>query len=320
MLLLWLLVVPAAAVSPGLHRHVLPRPVLPLHPVSSLAPFTLSLARIDVSRVHAEAPGSCGVRATASRRRSPVMMGVKWLDQLNSALAARNVGAVGAVGALLLGAYRLLVPALTRIGRFLFQRTDAFAQTAATMGLATKTDMNNLNASIKADMNSLTASIKADMNSLTASIKADMNSLNASMSSRLDEIVALLAPITPVLAELGVRALVDDCAGAKLHVLSCTAVADSTIVRLRLDGIDGGLKLAGERYGLMTYSDGATLNFAMISVVDRSTLKTVCAWHVLEQCADELGAAHAGTVVRAFERVASSSAGDEWELTLVGGT
>jgi hypothetical protein len=226
------------------------------------------------------------------------MMGVKWLDQLNLALAARNVGAVGAVGALLLGAYRLLVPALTRIGRFLFQRTDAFAQTAATMGLATKTDMNNLN----------------------ASIKADMNSLNASMSSRLDKIVALLAPITPVLAELGVRALVDDCAGAKLHVLSCTAVADSTIVRLRLDGIDGGLKLAGERYGLMTYSDGATLNFAMISVVDRSTLKTVCAWHVLEQCADELGAAHAGTVVRAFERVASSSAGDEWELTLVGGT
>jgi hypothetical protein len=106
--------------------------------VSSLAPCTLSLARIDVSRVHAAAPGSFGVRATASaRRRSPVMIGVKWLDKLSSALAARNVGAVGAAGVLLLGAFRLLVPALTQIGRFLFPRTDAFAQTAATIGLAT---------------------------------------------------------------------------------------------------------------------------------------------------------------------------------------
>jgi hypothetical protein len=88
--------------------------MLPLHPVSSLVSFTLSLARIDVSRVQVAAPGSFGVRATASRRRSPVLMGVRWLDQLNSALAARNVGAVCAAGALLLGAFHLLVPALTQ--------------------------------------------------------------------------------------------------------------------------------------------------------------------------------------------------------------
>jgi hypothetical protein len=158
--------------------------------------------------------------------------------------------------------------------------------------------------------------IKTDMNSLNAS----MNGLNASMSSRLDEIVAMLAPITPVLAELGRRAPVDDCAGAKLHVLSRKALADSTIVRLHLDGIDGGLMLAGERYGLMTCSNGEILISAMISVVDRSTLTNVRTWYVLKQCAGELGAAHAGTIVRAFERVASSGAGDEWELTLVGDT
>ena len=268
----------------GLH----PRP---LHQVSSLAPSALSRTRIDDSRVPAAAPGAFGVR-TASRRRLPVVMGIPWIDKLSSALAALDVGTMGA-NALLLGTVGLIPLGLTRIFGFLLNV------------LATKADINALDASISSRFDALDATFSSRFDAL---------------DSRFDEVVAMLAPISSTLAELGRRALVSDSAGAKLRVLSRTALADSTVVRLRLDDIDGGLKLAGERYGLAPPRVGTTLATATLSVMDRCTLTRVREWHFLTECAGELGAAHAGTVVTAFVPVASSGADAEWELTLAGNT
>jgi hypothetical protein len=223
---------------------------------------------------------------------------------------------MGAASALLLGACGVFSSVPKQIGAFLFHRTDAVAQTAATMGLATKADINALNVRFDA----LDASFNARLDAFNASINSRFDASNASVNARFDEVVAILAPMPPTLAELGRRALVSDCAGAKLRVLSRTALAQSTVFRLRLDGIDGGLKLAGERYGLAPLLVGTTLATASLCVMDRSTLATVRTWNVLTECAGELGAAHAGTVVTAFEPVASSGATTEWELTLAGNT
>lgn len=151
-----------------------------------------------------------------------------------------------------------------------------------------------------------------------ADIDASVSSRFDALNLRFDEVVTTLAPMLPMLAELGRRALVSDCAGAKLRVLSRTALANSTVVRLRLDDIDGGLKLAGERYVLAPSRVGATLATAELRVMDRSTMLSVHEWRLLTECAGELGAAHAGTAVTAFVLIASSGAGTEWELTLAG--
>ena len=291
----------AAALQPGFHPGNGLRPLRPLHPVSSLFPSALShTTRIDDSR----APAAFGVRATASRRRSPVRMGIPWLDKLSSALAAFNVATMGVANALLVGTLGLISLGLTR-----------------TFGFATKADISALNVSVSSRFDSLDSrfdALNASVNSRFDSVNSRFDALNASLNSRFDEVVAMLAPMWPTPAELGRRALVSDCAGAKLRVLSRTALADSTVVRLRLDDIDGGLKLAGERYGLAPPCFGTTLATATLCVMDRSTLASVRNWYVLTECAGELGAAHAGTVVTAFVPVASSGAGTEWELTLAG--
>jgi hypothetical protein len=239
-------------------------------------------------------------------------MGIPWLDKLSSALAAFNVATMGVANALLVGILGLISLGLTRTFGFLLNRTDTAVQAAAAVGLATKADISALNVSVSSRFDSVSSRFDA--------LNASVNSRFDSVNSRFDEVVAMLAPMRPTLAELGRRALVSDCAGAKLRVLSRTALADSTVVRLRLDDIDGGLKLAGERYGLAPPRFGTTLATATLCVMDRSTLTSVREWPLLTECAGELGAAHAGTVVTAFVPVASSGAGTEWELTLAGNT
>jgi len=314
-----LLLCAAAALQPGFHPGKGLSRLGPLHPVSSLFPSALSHTRIDDSR----APAAFGVRATASRRRSPVRMGIPWIDDLSSALAAFNVAPLGVANALRLGTVGLIPLGLTRFFGFLLNRTDTAAQAAALVGFATKADISALKADISALNASVNSRFDSDISALNASVNSRFDSVNSrfdSVNSRFDEVVAMLAPLSPTLAELGRRALVSDCAGAKLRVLSRTALADSTVVRLCLDDIDGGLKLAGERYGLAPPLVGTTLATATLRVMDRSTLTCVREWPLLTECAGELGSAHAGTVVTAFVPVASSGAGTEWELTLAGNT
>jgi hypothetical protein len=253
-------------------------------------------------------------------------MGIPWIDDLSSALAAFNVAPLGVANALRLGTVGLIPLGLTRFFGFLLNRTDTAAQAAALVGFATKADISALKADIRALNASVNSRFDSDISALNASVNSRFDSVNSrfdsvnsrfdSVNSRFDEVVAMLAPLSPTLAELGRRALVSDCAGAKLRVLSRTALANSTVFHLLLDDIDGGLKLAGERYGLAPLLVGTTLATASLCVMDRSTLATVRTWHVLTECAGELGAAHAGTVVTAFGPVASSGATTEWELTL----
>jgi hypothetical protein len=184
------------------------------------------------------------------------------------------------------------------------------------MGVATRTDINVLNASISSRFDALSSRFDSRQRQL-AHRQPQLAHLALPYDARFDEGVAKMSPM---LAELGRRALVSDCAEAKLRVLSRTELANSTVFHLRLDGIDGGLRLAGERYGLAPPRVGPTLATAELCVMDRSTLATVRNWYVLTESAGELGAVHAGTVVTAFKPVASSGADAEWELTLAGMT
>jgi hypothetical protein len=282
---------------------------LALRPIS-LGASTRGLARVDVRHTHAMVSISPGARATASRRRSPVVMGIKWIDKVSSMIATHNAGV--AISTALVGACGLLWLLLRSFVRFVLQGTNTLAQTAAAAGLATKTDLNALATSVNLRIDGVNSRIDG----LETSINLRIDGVN----SRLDTILALFSTIAPALAEHGRRALVSDCALATLRVLSRKAIANSTVVHLRLDGVDDGLTLAGERYRLMELCSGRTLGAATILVVDSSTLKPVHEWGVLKMCAGELGTADAGTVVSAAQRVSAAGAAPEWEMTLIGET
>jgi hypothetical protein len=282
---------------------------LALRPIS-LGASTRGLARVDVRHTHAMVSISPGARATASRRRSPVVMGIKWIDKVSSMIATHNAGV--AISTALVGACGLLWLLLRSFVRFVLQGTNTLAQTAAAAGLATKTDLNALATSVNLRIDGVNSRIDG----LETSVNLRIDGVN----SRLDTILALFSTIAPALAEHGRRALVSDCALATLRVLSRKAIANSTVVHLRLDGVDDGLTLAGERYRLMELCSGRTLGAATILVVDSSTLKPVHEWGVLKMCAGELGTADAGTVVSAAQRVSAAGAAPEWEMTLIGET
>jgi hypothetical protein len=252
-------------------------------------------------------------------------MGIKWIDKVSSMIATHNAGV--AISTALVGARGLLWLLLRSFVRFVLQGTNTFAQTAAAAGLATKTDLNALATSVNlridgvnSRIDGLETSVNSRIDGLETSVNLRIDGLETSVNSRLDTILALFSTIAPALAEHGRRALVSDCALATLRVLSRKAIANSTVVHLRLDGVDDGLTLAGERYRLMELCSGRTLGAATILVVDSSTLKPVHEWGVLKMCAGELGTADAGTVVSAAQRVSAAGAAPEWEMTLIGET
>jgi hypothetical protein len=255
-------------------------------------------------------------------------MGIKWIDKVSSMIATHNAGV--AISTALVGACGLLWLLLRSFVRFVLQGTNTLAQTAAAAGLATKTDLNALATSVNLRIDGVNSRIDGletsinlridGVNSRIDGLETSVNLRIDGVNSRLDTILALFSTIAPALAEHGRRALVSDCALATLRVLSRKAIANSTVVHLRLDGVDDGLTLAGERYRLMELCSGRTLGAATILVVDSSTLKPVHEWGVLKMCAGELGTADAGTVVSAAQRVSAAGAAPEWEMTLIGET
>lgn len=105
----------------------------------------------------------------------------------------------------------------------------------------------------------------------------------------------------------------------KLRVLSRKSPANSTVVRLRLDGVDGGPKLAGERHGLVAMC-GETPGTDAVDSSTPTQPTRVHEWSVLTACLGGRGADEARTIARAFQPVGSSGAAAGWETTQAGAT